>query len=87
MELPESLVYRLLEQHTPTQIRLGFQNYAEYEPEWVARLILKGRYGYRRGIKANKRKPGKKEVACPTPPPPKKEETRPDQLLRDFLNE
>lgn len=73
----EIKILSLLSFHTPGQIELGFKTLSHVHPDAVADVILKGRFGYRAGIKANKAPPNlkptikllaeqrKKETRCP----------------------
>lgn len=51
------LIEDLLRYHTPTQIEKGFEQYAAQEPDWIARLILKGRFGFRRTVREKRTAP------------------------------
>lgn len=47
------MVERLFRYHTPTQIEMGFKKLGDnYGPDEVASVILRGRFGFRRGYKA-----------------------------------
>lgn len=46
-------IEQLLYKHTPRQIELGFEKLpSNLTPNEVADVVLKGRFGYRRGFKA-----------------------------------
>jgi hypothetical protein len=73
--LPSSTIDTLLEHHTPTQIKLGFKNFAQHAPSQIARMILSGRLGYRRGFKTALRQAAQPPQAQrPSPPVPTEQE-------------
>lgn len=59
----ELKIQDLLKYHTPGQIELAFKTLAHVHPDGVADVILRGRFGYRAGIKQNKKPPNTKAAA------------------------
>lgn len=55
----DDLIEKLLLAHTPTQIEKGFKALSKvgYPPDKIARTILRGRFGFRKGLKAAKAPP------------------------------
>lgn len=62
----DHLIEQLLLYHTPAQIQMGFRKLAEfdYPVNKIARIVLKGRFGFRRGLK-HKRKPPARDPKAP----------------------
>lgn len=59
----ELKIQDLLKYHTPGQIELAFKTLAHVHPDGVADVILRGRFGYRAGIKKNKQPPDTRQAA------------------------
>lgn len=92
LEVSPELVEDLLFYHTPTQIEIGLKQLQgrDYTGDQIAQVILRGRFGYRKGFKEKLAKP--KGAAPPqrgqggegSQPYPNLEEQK--QLLQAFLD-
>lgn len=68
---------------TPRQIEIAYETYQGYDPNWVAGLVLRGRFGFKKGIKKARKAPApqKGEADCR----PKVAPEQAQQLLEAYL--